>query len=296
MTNSREILSRINGIKNTMKITNAMYMISSAKVKKTRRSLEMTKPFFETLKTTLAKMILSIDDKELSNRYFDKREYLSPEERTEGYLVITADKGLASAYNYNIIKLAEKKIENDNTNLLCVVGEVGRNYFHKKNISIDEMFHYTAQNPSVNRARAIAERLLDYFAEKKVDEIYVIYTKMDDHGQSSVEIEKLLPLEIDEIDKNEKKPHIEFYPDPESVINQIVPSYLSGFIYGALVEAFCTENNARMMAMNNATDAAKEMIKELNTEYNRARQAAITQEITEIVSGANALKGEEHNE
>lgn len=296
MTNSREILSRINGIKNTMKITNAMYMISSAKVKKTRRSLEKTKPFFETLKTTLAKMILSIDDKELSNRYFDKREYLLPEERTEGYLVITADKGLASAYNYNIIKLAEKKIENDNTNLLCVVGEVGRNYFHKKNISIDEMFHYTAQNPSVNRARAIAERLLDYFAEKKVDEVYVIYTKMDDHGQSSVEIEKLLPLEIDEIDENEKKPHIEFYPDPESVINQIVPSYLSGFIYGALVEAFCTENNARMMAMNNATDAAKEMIKELNTEYNRARQAAITQEITEIVSGANALKGEEHNE
>ena len=296
MTNSREILSRINGIKNTMKITNAMYMISSAKVKKTRRSLEKTKPFFETLKITLAKMILSIDDKELSNRYFDKREYLLPEERTEGYLVITADKGLASAYNYNIIKLAEKKIENDNTNLLCVVGEVGRNYFHKKNISIDEMFHYTAQNPSVNRARAIAERLLDYFAEKKVDEIYVIYTKMDDHGQSSVEIEKLLPLEIDEIDKNENKPHIEFYPDPESVINHIVPSYLSGFIYGALVEAFCTENNARMMAMNNATDAAKEMIKELNTEYNRARQAAITQEITEIVSGANALKGEEHNE
>lgn len=296
MTNSREILSRINSIKDTMKITNAMYMISSAKVKKARRSLEKTMPFFETLKTTLSKMLKGIVDTELSNRYFDKREYLKPEERTEGYLVITADKGLASAYNYNIIKLAEKKIENDNTNLLCVVGEVGRNYFHKKNIKIDEMFHYTAQNPSVNRARAIAERLMEYFYQKKVDEVYVIYTKMNDYGQASVEIEKLLPLEIEDLEENSGvKPNIEFYPSAESVINHMLPSYLSGFIYGALVEAFCTENNARMMAMNNATDAAKDMIKELGIEYNRARQAAITQEITEIVSGANALKGE-HNE
>lgn len=290
MSNSREILSRINSIKDTMKITNAMYMISSAKVKKARRALENTEPFFETLRSTLSTMLSSIDDNELSNRYFDKREYLSPEERTEGYLVITADKGLASAYNYNIVKTVEEKIENDNTNLLCVVGEVGRNYFLKKNIKIDEMFHYTAQNPSVNRARAIAERLMEYFHHKQVDEIYVVYTKMNDHGESSVETEKLLPLEKIEIKEDDKlNTHIDFYPDAESVINKFVPSYLSGFIYGALVEAFCTENNARMMAMNNATEAAREMIKELNTEYNRARQAAITQEITEIVSGKDCL-------
>lgn len=294
MTNSREILSRINSIKDTMKITNAMYMISSAKVKKARRELEKTEPFFETLKLALLKMLKSINDVELSNRYFDKREYLSKEERTEGYLVITADKGLASAYNYNIIKLAEEKIKNDNTNLLFVVGEVGRQYFHKKNIRIDEMFHYTAQNPSVNRARAIAERLVEYFAEKKVDEIHVIYTKMNDHGQSSVEIEQLLPLQTSGIDLDiSQRKNIELYPNPETVINHLVPSYLSGFVYGALVEAYCTENNARMMAMSNATDAAKDMIKELNTKYNRARQAAITQEITEIVSGANALKNNE---
>ncbi len=296
MGNSREILSRINSIKSTMKITNAMYMISSAKVKKARRSLESTEPFFENLQSSLASMLMCIDDKELSNRYFDKREYLTPEERTEGYLVITADKGLASAYNYNVVKTVEEKIKGDNTNMLYVVGEVGRNYFLKKNIKIDEMFHYTAQNPSVNRARAIAESLMEYFYHKKVDEIYVVYTKMNAHGVATVETEKLLPLEkVDLADNTKINTNIEFYPDAESAINRLVPIYLSGFIYGALVEAFCTENNARMIAMNNATEAAKEMIKELGIEYNRARQAAITQEITEIVSGANALKGE-HNE
>ena len=295
MTNSREILSRINSIKSTMKITNAMYMISSAKVKKARRALDQTEPFFETLHESLANILKCIDDDNITSRYFDKREHLKPHERTEGYLVITADKGLASAYNYNVVRQVEEKIKDDDTNLLCVVGEVGRNYFLKKNIKIDEMFNYTAQNPSVNRSRAIAEILMEYFYQGKVDDVYVVYTKMNAHGVSSVETEKILPLEKIDVGNEKYKHNIEFYPDTKSVIKQLIPSYVSGFVYGALVEAFCTENNVRMMAMSNATDAAKKMIKELSIEYNRARQAAITQEITEIVGGANALKGE-HNE
>lgn len=296
MGNSREILSKIQSVKDTMKITNAMYMISSAKVKKARLALEKTEPFFETLQSSLSRMLKSIDDKNINNAYFDEREHLDKTERTEGYLVITADKGLASAYNYNVIKEVEKKIKNDNTNLLCVVGEVGRNYFHKRNIKIDEMFHYTAQNPSVNRARVIAETLMEYFASKKVDEIYVVYTKMNVYGEASVQTQKLLPLRAEHIHTDEtKQENIELYPDFQTVINHLVPRYLSGFIYGALVESYCAENNARMIAMNNATEAAKEMIKNYSTEYNRERQSAITQEITEIVSGANSLKGE-HND
>ena len=290
MTNSREILSRINSVKDTQKITNAMYMISSAKVKKARRDLDKTIPFFESLKTSLSKLLDSIDDDVVKNRFFDKREYLSQEERTEGYLVITADKGLASSYNHNVIKVAEKRIENDETNLLFVVGEVGRRYFQKRNKKIDEMFRYTAQNPNVNRARAIAVKLLEYFAEKKVDEIYVVYTEMGEHNTQSVKIDRILPLELPKSDESEHIHNVEFYPSVDSVVERLVPIYLSGFVYGALVEAFCAENNARMMAMSSATDAANEMIKSLNMDYNRARQAAITQEITEIVSGANALK------
>ncbi len=290
MTNSREILSRINSVKDTQKITNAMYMISSAKVKKARRDLDKTIPFFESLKTSLSKLLDSIDDDVVKNRFFDKREYLSQEERTEGYLVITADKGLASSYNHNVIKVAEKRIENDETNLLFVVGEVGRRYFQKRNKKIDELFRYTAQNPNVNRARAIAVKLLEYFAEKKVDEIYVVYTEMGEHNTQSVKIDRILPLELPKSDESEHIHNVEFYPSVDSVVERLVPIYLSGFVYGALVEAFCAENNARMMAMSSATDAANEMIKSLNMDYNRARQAAITQEITEIVSGANALK------
>lgn len=290
MTNSREILSRINSVKDTQKITNAMYMISSAKVKKARRDLDKTIPFFESLKTSLSKLLDSIDDDVVKNRFFDKREYLSQEERTEGYLVITADKGLASSYNHNVIKVAEKRIENDETNLLFVVGEVGRRYFQKRNKKIDELFRYTAQNPNVNRARAIVVKLLEYFAEKKVDEIYVVYTEMGEHNTQSVKIDRILPLELPKSDESEHIHNVEFYPSVDSVVERLVPIYLSGFVYGALVEAFCAENNARMMAMSSATDAANEMIKSLNMDYNRARQAAITQEITEIVSGANALK------
>ena len=211
-------------------------------------------------------------------------------ESTEGYLVITADKGLASSYNHNVIKVAEKRIENDETNLLFVVGEVGRRYFQKRNKKIDELFRYTAQNPNVNRARAIAVKLLEYFAEKKVDEIYVVYTEMGEHNTQSVKIDRILPLELPKSDESEHIHNVEFYPSVDSVVERLVPIYLSGFVYGALVEAFCAENNARMMAMSSATDAANEMIKSLNMDYNRARQAAITQEITEIVSGANALK------
>ncbi len=293
MTNSREILSRINSIKDTMKITNAMYMISSAKVKKARRDLEKTEQFFQAMKLSMSRLVNSVDDDdEIKNKYFNKREYLKTHnDRTEGYIVITADKGLAAAYNHNIVKIAEEKIKGDEKNMLFVVGEVGRRYFHKRNINIDEMFKFTAQNPSVNRARAIAEKMLELFVTKRLDEVYIIYTRLSEHGEEEAVIEQLLPLKREHLHKDESYHQtISFYPDPQSVINQIVPIYLTDFIYSALVESFCTENNARMKAMNNATNAAKKMIKELSIEYNTARQSAITQEITEIVSGANALK------
>lgn len=294
MANSREILNRMNSIKDTMKITNAMYMISSAKVKKARRSLEKTEPFFDTLHVSLSDMLRCIDDEKATGKWFDKREYLTPEQRNEGFLVITADKGLASAYNYNIVKTVEEKLKANKNNRLYVIGEVGRNYFLKKNITINKWFNFTAQNPSVNRSRAIAEIMMEEFYQGKIDDVYVVYTKMNAHGVSSVETEKILPLEKPQTeDEGKIKQHIEFYPDEKSVLEKLIPSYLSGFVYGALVESFCTENNARMMAMSNATEAAKKMIKELGIQYNHARQSAITQEITEIVAGANALKGEQ---
>lgn len=296
MTNSREILGRINSIKDTMKITNAMYMISSAKVKKARASLEKTEPFFKNLESMVGRLLTDLESEtDIKNKYFDTREDIPKEDRVEGYLLITADKGLASSYNHNVIKTVEEKIQGDDTCMLFVVGEVGRRYFQKRNVKIDEMFKYTAQNPSVNRAREIAETLLDYFIEKKVDEVHVVYTYMGEHNVEEVVSEKILPLEIPKDDHKNNR-NVTFYPDAKTVINTVVPTCVSGFIYGALVEAFCAENNARMMAMSSATDAAKDMIKSLQLDYNRARQSAITQEITEVVSGANAQKSSIQNQ
>lgn len=293
MANAREIQGRIRSIKDTMKITNAMYMVSSSKLQKARRDLKNTEPFFYLVQDSLAKILDA--SPEAGNAFFDTRDYRKGANRTVGYLVITADKGLAGAYNHNIIKLTEDIAKNEEADMLFVVGQLGRHYFEKKNIPIDISFNYTAQNPTMNRARHIAEKMAELFLNKKIDDLYVIYTRMVNSMTVEATAKKILPLTEDKIQKQENGlvehyQNAEFMPDAKTAFNKIVPDYITGFIYGALVESFCSEHNARMMAMQTATDSAKDMIRELSIQYNRARQAAITQEITEVVGGARASK------
>ena len=164
MANAREIQARMKSIKDTMKITNAMYMISSSKLQKARRDLKNTEPYFYTIQDCLSKILELSPD--AGNVYFDEREDVPKQERKQGYIVVTADKGMAGAYNHNVIKIAEKEALSDNKNMLFVVGQVGRKYFEKKNIPIDIDFKYTAQNPNVNRARVISEQIVELFREK----------------------------------------------------------------------------------------------------------------------------------
>ena len=293
MANAREIQGRIRSIKDTMKITNAMYMVSSSKLQKARRDLKNTEPFFYLVQDSLAKILDA--SPEAGNAFFDTRDYRKGANRTVGYLVITAYKGLAGAYNHNIIKLTEDIAKNEEADMLFVVGQLGRHYFEKKNIPIDISFNYTAQNPTMNRARHIAEKMAELFLDKKIDDLYVIYTRMVNSMTVEATAKKILPLTEDKIQKQENGlvEHYQnavFMPDAKTAFNKIVPDYITGFIYGALVESFCSEHNARMMAMQTATDSAKDMIRELSIQYNRARQAAITQEITEVVGGARASK------
>ena len=293
MANAREIQGRIRSIKDTMKITNAMYMVSSSKLQKARRDLKNTEPFFYLVQDSLAKILDA--SPEAGNAFFDTRDYRKGANRTVGYLVITADKGLAGAYNHNIIKLTEDIAKNEEADMLFVVGQLGRHYFEKKNIPIDISFNYTAQNPTMNRARHIAEKMAELFLDKKIDDLYVIYTRMVNSMTVEATAKKILPLTEDKIQKQENGlvEHYQnavFMPDAKTAFNKIVPDYITGFIYGALVESFCSEHNARMMAMQTTTDSAKDMIRELSIQYNRARQAAITQEITEVVGGARASK------
>ena len=293
MANAREIQGRMRSIKDTMKITNAMYMVSSSKLQTARRSLKNTELYFEMIQDSLAKIIDTVP--EAGSRYFDKRKHKDFMHRTAGYLVITADKCLAGAYNHNVIKLAEKKISEDGPDMLFVVGQLGRHYFEKKDIPVDIHFQYTAQNPTMNRARHIARRLITLFEEEEIDDLYVIYTKVVNSMNVEAVCKKILPLKEEKIEMqdNELVDHYNeatFLPNAESVFEHIVPDYITGFIYGALVESFCSEHNARMLAMQTATDSANDMIKELSIAYNRARQASITQEITEVVGGARKKK------
>lgn len=295
MANSREIQARMRSIKDTMKITNAMCMISSSKLQKARKNLKNTEPYFYTIQDALGKILdLSPDT---GNEFFDLREDVPEKERKKGYIVVTADKGMAGAYNHNVIKIAENEALSDNKNMLFVVGEVGRRYFEKKNIPIDIDFKYTAQNPNMNRARIISEKIVELFKQGELDEVYIVFTRMVNSVTFSAEMKQLLPLKKTKITQNlERSNNYQqcfFEPDIDTVFEHIVPNYVAGFVYGALVESYCAEHNARMMAMQTATDAGKDMLKSLDIEYNRARQAAITQEITEVIAGAKAQKNKE---
>lgn len=291
MANAREIQSRMKSIKDTMKITNAMYMVSSSKLQKARRDLKNTEPYFYEIQKSLSK-ILSIAP-EAGNNFFDLREEKKGSQRKIGYLVITADKGLAGAYNHNVIKETETLVKNEEADLLFVVGQVGRHYFEKKNIPVEMHFNYTAQNPTMNRARHIADKLVSLFYSGEIDEVYVIYTRMINSITVEVEKKKIIPLVRSQVETktdNGRYETAEFMPDAQTVFDKIIPDFVAGFIYGALIESYCSEHNSRMMAMQTATDSASDMLKQLDIMYNRARQAAITQEITEVIAGAKAQK------
>ncbi|MCR4781381.1 MAG: ATP synthase F1 subunit gamma [Lachnospiraceae bacterium] len=290
MASTKEIKDRMRSIQDTLKITNAMYMISSSKLKRAKKALAATEPYFFKLQSEVGRILRHVPD--LKNIYFENRD--EKEHITRGFIVITGDKGMAGAYNHNVLKCAEEKMKEVDNYKLYVLGELGRHYFEKHGIHIEEQFHYAVQKPTLNRARKIMESVIQEYIDGNLDEIYIVFTKMENAVTEEVQCEKLLPLH--KSDYHIKVPagtileNFKFQPSPEEVMDRLVPDYLVGFIYGALVESFSSEQNARMLAMQSASDSAKSMLADLDIQYNRARQAAITQEITEVSAGAKAQK------
>ena len=292
MASAKEIQDRMRSIKDTLKITNAMYMISSSKLKKSKKMLADTEPYFYTLQSEMSRILRHLPD--MNSIYFKTNAEIPERKRKAGYIVITADKGLAGSYNHNILKLAEEELEKRDDYKLFVLGELGRHYFEQKGINIDKQFHFVVQDPSLSRARRIAEDLLKLYHENQLDELYIIYTTMVNAMQEEAQVAQLLPLKKTDfkipVPIDIPLEGLALKPSAEEVMDHIVPNYVVGFVYGALVEAFSCEQNARMMAMEGATNSAKQMLKELDIEYNRARQAAITQENTEVIAGAKSQK------
>lgn len=292
MASAKEIQDRMRSIKDTLKITNAMYMISSSKLKKSKKMLADTEPYFYTLQSEMSRILRHLPD--MNSIYFKTNAEIPERKRKAGYIVITADKGLAGSYNHNILKIAEEELAKRDDYKLFVLGELGRHYFEQKGINIDKQFHFVVQDPSLSRARRIAEDLLKLYHTNELDELYIIYTTMVNAMQEEAQVAQLLPLKKADfkipVPIDIPSEGLALKPSAEEVMDHIVPNYVVGFVYGALVEAFSCEQNARMMAMEGATNSAKQMLKELDIEYNRARQAAITQEITEVIAGAKSQK------
>ncbi|MGN0247044.1 MAG: ATP synthase F1 subunit gamma [Lachnospiraceae bacterium] len=309
MANAREIQNRIDSIRDTMKITRAMYMMSSMKLRKAKQKLENTEPYFTSLQEQIKDILYHYPD--MQHLYFDNRNKDMMETvKKKGFVIVTGDKGMAGAYNLNVLKKARELIDQAEDYRLFVVGELGRQFFKSQGYPVEEKFVYSANNPSIHRARMMTEYIIDLYQKEELDEVYIILTRMVNSLSEEAEIHRLLPLQTHKfleeemlekiqneeggIDQNEaRKLHDDWYliyPSPTEVLEKLVYNYVTGFFYGALVEASACEENARMLAMQSATNNAEAMLHDLSIEYNRVRQAAITQEITEVIGGAKALK------
>ncbi len=297
MPDTGEIKARMVSVAETKKVTDAMYMISSVKMRRAKREHQSSEQFFEALRDQISDLLCYIPEND--NRYFHAPLPDGREHWRHGILLVTSDKGLAGAYNQTAIKVAEECMARHPETVLFIIGEYGRQYFKSRNIPFCEEFNYSADLPSVLEAEKICIDLLDYFDSGMVDEINIIFTDYRGATVSECKRNILLPLDKSVFHTEhdiEFKPFKEFYPDAVTVLNEIVPSYLTGFIYSSLVDSYCSEQQARMTAMSTAGKNAEEMLKKLRMQYNGIRQAAITNEMIEITSGANSLRQKKEEE
>ena len=296
MSSVKEIKERMGGVRETKQITNAMYLVASTKLRHAREDLDKTRPYFDALRREMSR-VFRADDR-LVSRYFYEQDGRLPHAGSRGILAITGDKGLAGSYNINVIRRTEALIRERPDARLFVIGEYGRRYFQSHRAPMDEDFIYSAQNPSLDQAREICTILLERYDREELDSIDIIYTDMKSSLSATALVQRLLPLERasfarqakEEAERDGPPADYEFIPSQAAVMDSIMRSYLTGFIYSATVDSLCSEQNARVTAMDAAGRNAEKLLSELSLQLNRERQAAITQEITEISAGAKAQR------
>ena len=286
MASMREIKRRKSSVQSTQQITKAMKLISTVKLQKARMRAENSKAYFECMYSTVTSMLAKAGNIE--------HPYLKAgDSKKVGIVVVTSNRGLAGGYNSNVVKLiTESGIAKEDVRLY-LVGKKGAESLVRKGYDVALDCSDMIEEPAYADAQALSKRLLTDFANGEIGEIYVAYTFFKNTVTHIPTFKKLLPVDTSAVaEENESENNnvlMNFEPEEERAVSLLVPKYMTSILYGAFVEAVASENGARMQAMDSATNNAEEIIEDLALKYNRARQGAITQELTEIIAGADAL-------
>ncbi|NMA03680.1 MAG: ATP synthase F1 subunit gamma [Clostridiales bacterium] len=292
----RNIKRHIRGISDIRQITRAMELVASVKMRKARELLGKTRPHFQSIEDVINDIIIYIkeDESRKKKRKVGHELMEAREVKKACYIIVSADRGLAGSYNVNIIRMAQSHMDKQAGEVSVItIGQKARDYFRKRDYEIDGEFTQISEDPTYASAKSIAKLCIEMYIQGSVDEVYLVYTEFLSAVSYNPKLTKLLPLEPKIKESVEDKPQtvkfMLYEPSVEEVLNYLIPKYIESMIYGALVESATSEQSARRVAMKNATDNAGEIIDDLQLKYHRARQASITQEISEIVSGAEAL-------
>lgn len=287
MASMKEIKRRRGSIQSTRQITKAMQLVSTVKLQKTRTKAEEAKPYFSLMYDTMFSILSRSNN--MSHRFVKAS---NEKEGKKAIIVISSNRGLAGGYNNNIARLVETSFSKEEA-LIYAIGKKAKDTLERRGYEILGEYNEVILDPMYQDAVDITKKLLSDYEEGKISEIYVVYTHFKNTVVHVPTLKKLLPISLDEAKKEEDKEKstllMNYAPNEEEVLEAIVPKYISAIIYGSLQQAIASENGARMNAMENATNNADELIDKLLLKYNRARQGAITQELTEIVAGANAI-------
>lgn len=291
MASLREIKSRIGSTQKMSQLTGAMHMVANSKLMRAEQNAKKFQPYMDKIQETVR--AIAAGDSESSHPMLEER----PIKRT-GYIIISSDTGKAGPYNNNVVKaiterVAERHDNNPDSYDLFVLGKIGYETLIGRDFHVSNYRGGLPDQPDFASVKEISHQAVNTFIDEEIDELYIIYNKFVNILQQDVTVRKLLPLTESDVQLTSTDSPLagyEFEPDKESILETILPQYAESLIYGALLDAKASEHAARMTAMKAATDNAKELIGDLTLQYNRLRQAAITQEITEIVGGASALE------
>ena len=283
MASMRDIKRRKSSISSTQQITKAMKLVSTVKLQKAKTRAEQTTPYFEYMYKTVSSMLAKSGN--INHPYL-----VSGDSPKKAVVVITSNRGLAGGYNTNITKLITGSEWNKEDLDIYAVGGKGTEILERRGYHVVESYPEIMENPQYEDASALCQEVLNSFTSGEIGEIYLAYTHFKNTVSHEPKLIKLLPVEIpEEVEVEDNLVMMNYEPNETEALNMIIPKYITSLFYGALVEALASENGARMQAMDSATSNAEEMISDLTLKYNRARQGSITQELTEIIAGANAI-------